>query len=108
MITRRCFAATLAAAAMVPAAAKPSHLSLEGYIFQNLASREKKLLADLLEQHFAAAAAAGFQNIELNDGFFTPALRGPVIALTRANHLLMPSVYVGGTMHDAELADKTI
>jgi inosose dehydratase len=90
------------------AASKPSRLSLEGYIWQNYASREKKPLADLLEELFAGAPYAGFQNIELNDGFFTPALRDKVIALTRSNRLLMPSVYVGGTMHEVEAADKTI
>ena len=81
-----------AAGAEDAAAAAPSRLSLEGYIWQNYASREKKPLGDLLEELFAGAAYAGFRNIELNDGFFTMALRDKVIALTRSNRLLMPSV----------------
>ncbi len=107
-MTRR--QALLAGAAGLLSAAgnQMSRLSLEGYIWQNYASREKKPLADLLEELFAGAPYAGFQNIELNDSFFTPAVKDRVIALTRSNQLLMPSVYVGGTMHEAELADKTI
>jgi sugar phosphate isomerase/epimerase len=106
-LTRRqaLFAGT---AAILHAAAPPSRLSLEGYIWQNYASREKKPLADLLEELFAGAPYAGFRNIELNDGFFSSALRDKVVALTRSNHLLMPSVYVGGTMHVAELANQTM
>jgi inosose dehydratase len=96
------------AAGLLAAAGNASRLSLEGYIWQNYASREKKPLADLLEELFAGAPYAGFQNIELNDGFFSAALKDKVIALTRSNHLRMPSVYVGGTMHDAALADKTM
>jgi sugar phosphate isomerase/epimerase len=86
----------------------PSRLSLEGYIWQNYASREKRPLAELLDELFATAPYAGFQNIELNHGFFGPALKDRVLALTRSHRLLMPSVYVGGAMHERELADKTI
>jgi inosose dehydratase len=87
---------------------KQSRISLEGYIWQNLAAREKRPLLDMLEHLYAAAARAGFQNIELNHGFFTPALKDRVIELTSANHLMMPSVYVGGGMHEPALAEKTI
>jgi len=107
-MTRR--QALFAVAAGIGAAAerKPSRLSLEGYIWQNYASREKRPLAELLDELFATAPYAGFENIELNDGFFSPSLKSRVIELTRANKLLMPSVYVGGTMHERELADQTI
>jgi sugar phosphate isomerase/epimerase len=102
--------ALLAGCAGILQAAAPgaSRLSLEGYIWQNYASREKKPLVDLLEELFAGASYAGFQNIELNDGFFTAQLKDKVLALTRSNRLAMPSVYVGGTMHEADLADGTI
>jgi hypothetical protein len=72
------------------AASKVSRLSVEGYIWRNYAAREKRPLAGLLEELFAGAVYAGFQNIELNDGFFTPALIDKVIALTRSKR--MPSV----------------
>ncbi len=107
-LTRRQALFTGAAVILNAAASKMSRLSLEGYIWQNYASREKKPLADLLDELFAGAAYAGFQNIELNDGFFTPQLKDKVLSLTRSNRLSMPSVYVGGTMHESDLADKTI
>ena len=71
-VTRR--QALLATAGALSAfAAKRSRLSLEGYIWQNYAAREKKPLADLLDELFATAPYAGYQNIELNNGFFGPA-----------------------------------
>src|ERR1700704_2259717 len=108
VMTRR--QALFAVAAGIGAAAerKQSRLSLEGYIWQNYASRQKRPLAELLDELFASAPYAGFQNIELNHGFFSPTLKDRVIELTRSHRLLMPSVYVGGAMHERELADQTI
>jgi inosose dehydratase len=83
-------------------------LSLEGYIWQNYAAREKKSLADALDEVFPTARYGGFSNIELSDSFFSPVLKDRVLQLTRANGLLMPSVYVGGGMHEDALADRTI
>jgi len=107
-VTRRQALLTATAALGAAARQKRSHLSLEGYIWQNYAAREKKPLLELLPELFATAPYAGFQNIELNDGFFSPSLRDRTIELTRSNKLLMPSVYVGGTMHEPDLADRTI
>ena len=87
---------------------KKSRISLEGYIWQNLAAREKRPLTDMLKDLYAATAKAGFQNLELNNGFFTPALKDQVVELTRTHKLLMPSVYVGGGMHEEAAAEKTI
>lgn len=107
MITRR-EAICAAAAGVLRAAEKQSRLSLEGYIWQNYASREKKPLAELIDKLFATAPYGGYKNIELNDGFFSPVLKDRVIELTRRHKLSMPSVYVGGTLHDPERATKTI
>ena len=82
------------------AAQKESRLSLEGYIWQNMANRAKKPLAEMIEELFESAPFGGFRNIELNHGFFTPALKDKTVALTRKHKLLMPSVYVGGAMHE--------
>jgi inosose dehydratase len=54
------------------------------------------------------ARAAGFRNIELNPEFFTPEMRGRVLALLRSQGLQMPSLYVGGAMHEKNAADRTI
>ncbi|HXJ41135.1 MAG TPA: TIM barrel protein, partial [Bryobacteraceae bacterium] len=45
--------------------------------------------------------------VELNQGFFTPDLRDRTLGLLNANGLRMPSVYVGGVMHEASAATKT-
>jgi sugar phosphate isomerase/epimerase len=108
MTRREAMLAGAAANVLRAAGKEQSRLSLEGYIWQNYASREKKPLAELLDELFATAPYAGFRNIELNHGFFSPELKDRVIELTRLNHLLMPSVYVGGTMHEKEPADQTI
>ncbi len=85
-----------------------SRLSVEGYIYQQYAQRQHKELADVLDEIFPMAHNAGFRNIELNQGFLTPDLRGRVLELLQANNLRMPSVYVGGSMHRRDLADRTI
>src|SRR5436190_6637378 len=107
-MTRRQAVFTAAAGLVSAAGEGASRLSLEGYIWQNYASREKKPLVELIDELFATAPYAGFQNIELNDGFFGPALKDKVIGLTRTHKLSMPSVYVGGAMHEKDRADKTI
>jgi inosose dehydratase len=85
-----------------------SRLSVEGYIFQQYAQRQHKKLAEVLDEIFPMARNAGFRNIELNQGFLTAELRSRVLELVTANGLRMPSVYVGGTMHRRDLADRTI
>lgn len=98
----------LLGAALYGAAGKPSRLSVEGYIWQNMAARAKKPLAEMLDELFATAPHAGFENIELNHGFFTAELRERVRGLTRKFKLRMPSVYVGGAMHEEVAAARTI
>lgn len=98
-------------AALLSLAAKryqSSRLSVEGYIFQQYAQRHHRKLVDVLDEIFPMAHNAGFRNIELNQGFLTPELRSRVLDLVKANSLRMPSVYVGGSMHRRDLADRTI
>jgi inosose dehydratase len=109
-ITRR-EALLLGGAALFSMAAKRpvrSRLSVEGYIWQQYAERKNKQLADVLDEIFPMARRAGFHNVELNQGFLTPELRGRVLQLVKANQLAMPSVYVGGPMHEQSLAERTI
>jgi inosose dehydratase len=80
---------------------------VEGYIWQQYAERQNKQLADVLDETFRMARRAGFHNVELNQGFFTPELRSRVERLLRANDLAMPSVYVGGAMHEEGAARET-
>lgn len=93
---------------LVAFASQSPQLAVEAYIFQQYAARRKKPLADVLDEVIPMARNAGFRHIELNTEFFVPALRDRVLSLVRANSLTMPSVYVGGPMHDAALAEATI
>ncbi|MGA8028605.1 MAG: TIM barrel protein [Bryobacteraceae bacterium] len=107
-MTRRQLLLMGSAGVLLAATNEASRLSVEAYIFQQYASRQGKPLAAVLDEVFAMARNAGFTNIELNQEFFTPALRDRTLALVRSNHLRMPSVYVGGAMHEKTQADQTI
>jgi inosose dehydratase len=101
----------LLATAALPALAAPSgsaRLSVEGYIFQQYAELQKKPLREVLPQVLRMAHDAGFQDIELNTNFFAPDTRAGTLGLLRSNGLSMPSVYVGGAMHERSLANATI
>lgn len=98
----------LAASALPLAAAASSPLSVEGYIFQQYAESRHKPLADVLDEVIPMARAAGFSKIELNPSFFAPDTQKQTLSLLRANHFAMPSVYVGGTMHETAGADQII
>jgi inosose dehydratase len=84
-----------------------SRMSAEGYIFQQYAERQKKPLADVIDEVFPMVRNAGFHNVELNPAFFAPELRDRVLSALRSNGLSMPSVYVGGGMHTKALAHET-
>jgi sugar phosphate isomerase/epimerase len=102
---RRQLVAFLATPAIAEA---KDRLSLEGWIWMNLANRAKRPLIDMMDELFPSAPAGGFRNIELNDGFFTPATQSKTLKLVDQHQLRMPSVYVGGILHQSGEADKTI
>ena len=106
-MTRREVLVLAGAAATAGAAARESRVSVEGYIFQQYAQRAKKPLGEVLGEVIPMARAAGFHNVELNQAFFAPELRARTVDLLHASGLRMPSVYVGGAMHEAEAAEKT-
>jgi inosose dehydratase len=83
-------------------------LSVEGYIFQQYAERNKKPLGEVIPEVLPMARAAGFTNIELNPAFFPPAFRERTLSLLRSLGFRMPSIYVGGAMHSAAAANQTI
>lgn len=91
-----------------PARSHGSRMSMESYIFQQYVGTKKEKLGDDLDQLFAMAHDAGFHNIELNNGFFAGDMRDRVVGIVQSHGLMMPSVYVGGAMHDEALADATI
>lgn len=105
-MTRRVFLAGLASAAS--ASPLKSSMAVEGYIFQQYAQSLKQPLGAVIPRALRMAQAAGFRNIELNTAFFTPAERSQTLSLVRSCNLQMPSMYVGGAMHERDKADQTI
>ncbi len=88
--------------------ATPSPLSVEGYIYIQQQARLKQTLAEGIDTFFDTVRDAGFQRIELSDPFMTPDLRSRVLDGLATRGLSMPSIYVGGAMHEERLADDTI
>jgi len=105
-MTRRVFLAGVASAAL--ASPLKSSMAVEGYIFQQYAQSLKQPLEAVIPQALRMAQAAGFRNIELNTAFFAPAERSQTLSLVRSCKLQMPSLYVGGAMHERDKADQTI
>ena len=71
-LTRREILYTAAGGAAGAAASQRSQLSVEAYIFQQYAARQKKPLAGVIDEVISFAQQAGFSNIELNQEFFAP------------------------------------
>ncbi len=105
---RREFLLAAAGSLLSSAAVPKSELSVEGYIFMQYAQSLKKPLAEVIPEVLPMAKAAGFNNIELNQAFFQPEIRDSTLALIKAQGLSMPSVYVGGLLHEKQSADQTI
>jgi inosose dehydratase len=108
IMTRRSALLAGASALAWAAGGDQSRLSVEGYIFQQYAQRKHKKLADVLPEVIPMARNAGFHNIELNAEFFAPDVKATTLELVRSNGLRMPSVYIGGPMHESALADATV
>lgn len=85
-----------------------SELAVEGYVFQQYAQKLNKPLESVLPEVLAMPRAAGFTNIELNSGFFRPGARERTLPLIRSQRLRMPSLYVGGPLHEKTSAERTI
>jgi inosose dehydratase len=107
-MTRRDVLLAGASTALWAADVYHTNLGMEAYIFQQYAQRRHKKLGDVLSEVIPMARDAGFHNIELNAEFFSPELKAKTLSLIRSSGLQMPSVYSGGAMHEAALADETI
>ena len=107
-MTRRGAILASAAPFLAAGANLPFELSVEAYIFMQYAQSLKRPLSGVLDEVFPMARAAGFRNIELNQAFFVPAIKDRVLKLLHEQSLRMPSVYVGGPVHEKEGADRTI
>jgi len=83
-------------------------MAVEGYIFQQYAQSLKQPLQDVMGEVLPMARAAGFRNIELSPAFFPAEGRDRTLSILRSQGLLMPSLYVGGSMHERDGADRAI
>jgi inosose dehydratase len=83
-------------------------LCVEGYIFEQYAQRTNRRLPDVVEEVFKFVRKAGYHQVELGPNFFAGLLRERTPALLRAHGLNMPSVYVGGALHEGLAAEQTV
>jgi hypothetical protein len=107
-MTRRELLLGCAGAGVLSASRQKSEIAVEGYIFQQRAERLKQPLLATMPQVLPMVRAAGFRNIELNPAFFPIDGREQVLSVVRELGFLMPSLYVGGAMHETAAADRTI
>ena len=107
-MTRRELLLAATGASVSSAAPRTSPIAVEGYIFQQYAQSLKQPLQNVIGQVLPMARSAGFRNIELSPAFLAPEMRAQVLSLIRSQGLLMPSLYVGGPMHEKSEAERTI
>ena len=101
----------LASAAALPALAAKQYNPLLGvqlYVWQQQFARDKKTLAQGVEEALPAVARAGYTRVEMTSAFWAPELRERTRALLKEHRLESPIVYNGGPMHTPEGAEKTI
>ncbi len=109
MITRRdLLSSALAARFSFSESPAAFEMSVEGYIFQQYAQRNKKPLPEVIPEVLPMVRAAGYKNVELNPAFFTREIRDRTLSLLESLDLRMPSIYVGGPMHTEADANRTI
>jgi inosose dehydratase len=107
-MTRRQLLLTATAAGLYIGKTRKSAMAVEGYIFQQYAESLKKPLEAVVGEVLPMARAAGFRNIELSPAFFPPEGRDRTVSILRSQGLLMPSLYVGGSVYERDEADRTI
>jgi sugar phosphate isomerase/epimerase len=105
-MTRRVFLAALTSTGS--GSPSKSMMAVEGYIFQQHAQSLKQPLEAVIPNALRMVRAAGFRNLELNTAFFPLDGRARTLSLIRSYGFQMPSLYVGGAMHEEEKADQTI
>ena len=83
-------------------------LAAQAYVWTQVLRKQKRTLAEGVEDVIAGTRAAGFENTELMSAFFTAELGSRTIALLKQHNLKVPIVYNGGPMHTRAAAGKTI
>lgn len=106
-LTRRQWLVSTAALAAHAAPRYRLQLAVAVYVWTQQFAREKKTLAQGVEEMFPALVRAGYKRVELMASFFAPGVRDRTIALLKQHKLELPIVYIGGAMHEPEAAAKT-
>ena len=108
-MTRRQLLSTLALPVTL-SGAKPYKpvLAVQGYVWQQALAREKRSVADGVDDVLASFATAGYNTAELTNVFFTPELAPRTLDLLAKHQLNLAITYNGGDMHEAEGAARTI
>ncbi len=97
----------LLASAALAGGYKPQ-LAVAFYVWTQMFQRQKKTLADGVEEACAATRRAGYRRVELMSQFFRPEVREKTVRALKLYKLEMPSVYNGGSMHTAAEAEQSI
>jgi sugar phosphate isomerase/epimerase len=109
MTRRDCLATLMFAAAA--GAKEPKYapiLAGQAYVWQQVLGREKRTIADGLEDVMASLAKSGYRRLELTSAFFTPELADRSLRLLDKHRMKLDIVYNGGVMHEPAGAEKTI
>lgn len=83
-------------------------LAVQGYVWQQALSRERRTIADGVGDVIGSLAEAGYHTVELTSAFFTEELAPRSLALLDKHRLKLAVVYNGGDMHEPAAARRTI
>jgi inosose dehydratase len=83
-------------------------LSVQAYIWIQRFEAQKKSLAEGVDEMLSTFQRAGYQNVDLTDGFLAPALRETTLGLLKKYGLAMPTFYANSILHDARMAEQSI
>ena len=97
----------LAAGALSGAPAYRPQLAVQVFVWTQYLQKEKRTLAEGVEDIISGCRAAGYEHAEFMSAFFAPVLRERTFALLEKHALKIPICYHGGPMHTAADAAKT-
>lgn len=83
-------------------------VSAETYVWIQRLEKEKKTIADGLEEILAGSHEAGYKNVELSSEFFNPQIRSRTIALLKQYDLGMPTVFASSKLYEPAAAETSI
>lgn len=98
----------LSAFAMAGGGRYAPKLAVQAYVWQQALAREKRTIAEGVEDVITSLAQAGYRTAELTSTFFTPELAARTLDLMAKHRLKLAVVYNGGEMHESSAAARTI